>query len=582
MTGMTRGRFLGVAAGAGAGLAVGCGPGSSGEAGGRAGGGIGVDGGIEAGNDVGAGGGAAPELIVHAGTIHTMDESSPRAESLAIKNGRFVAVGSRADVENLWGPATEVIDHRDAVIVPGFIDAHTHPAGAGVRELKDVNVDVRSVAEIKDRIAARARETPAGRWVVGFKYDDTKLAEGRPLNRLDLDEAAPDHPAVVGHRGGHTSVYNSRAFALAGVDVDTPDPPGGRFYRAEGALTGLVAERANYVFRSLIPSTHTDRDRQDGVALITRLMAQAGLTSFHDAGTSSASLAAYRAAYRAGRLRCRVNMLMRGPYEDLRRAGVATGFGDEWLRVGPVKYSADGSASERTMRMSTPYVGRPDDYGILTMSQEEIHDVVERAHRSGWQVGIHANGDVAIDMVLNAYERVQERWPRPDPRHRIEHCSLVNPELLRRIKAAGAVPTPFYTYVHYHGNKWVEYGPEKMEWMFAHWSFLDHGIPVAPASDYTPGPYEPLMAVQSMVTRTDFDGRTWGANQRITVAEALRICTMGGAYASFEEHVKGSVAPGKLADFVVLAADPHDVAPDAIKSISVLRTVAGGASTHEA
>ncbi len=567
--GMTRGRFLGAAASAGAGLATGCGrPGERGS--GPADGGLGT------------GAGTAPDLIVHGGTIHTMDDANPRAESLAVKDGRFVAVGSRADVENLRGTATEVIDHGDAVIVPGFIDAHTHPAAAGVRELKDVNVDVRSIAEITDRMATRARETPAGEWVVGFKYDDTKLAEGRPLNRLDLDEAVPNHPAVVGHRGGHTSVYNSRAFALAGVDADTPDPPGGKFYRAEGALTGLVAERANYVFRSLIPSTHTDDDRQAGVALITRLMAQAGLTSFHDAGTSAASVAAYQAAYRAGDLRCRVYMLMRGPYEDLREAGVATGFGDEWLRVGPVKYGADGSASERTMRMSTPYVGRPDDYGILTMSQEEIHEVVERAHRSNWQVGIHANGDIAIDMVLNAYERVQERWPRPDPRHRIEHCSLVNPELLRRIKAAGVVPTPFYTYVHYHGNKWVEYGPEKMEWMFAHRSFLDHGIPVAPASDYTPGPYEPLMAIQSMATRTDFDGRTWGANQRISVAEALRVCTMGGAYASFEEDVKGSVAVGKLADFVVLAADPHDVDPGAIKEIPVVRTVAGGATTHEA
>lgn len=568
MKGMTRGRFLGVAAGAGAGLASGCAPGGEGGA-------------SYSGGD-GARSGTAPDLIVHAATIHTMDDASPRAESMAVKNGRFVAVGSRADVENLRGAGTQVIDHGDAVIVPGFVDAHTHPASAGVRELKDVNVDVRSIAEIKNRMAARARETPTGEWVVGFKYDDTKLAEGRPLNRQDLDEAVPDHPAVVGHRGGHTSVYNSRAFELAGVDVETPDPPGGKFYRADGALTGLVAERANYVFRSLIPSVHTDQDRQDGVALITRLMAQAGLTSFHDAGTSAASLAAYQAAYRAGELRCRAYMLMRGPYEDLRQAGVATGFGDEWLRVGPVKYGADGSASERTMRMSTPYVGRPDDYGILTMSQEEVHEVVERAHRSGWQVGIHANGDVAIDMVLNAYERVQERWPRPDPRHRIEHCSLVNPGLLQRIKAAGVVPTPFYTYVHYHGNKWVEYGPEKMEWMFAHRSFLDHGIPVAPASDYTPGPYEPLMAVQSMVTRTDFDGRTWGANQRISVAEALRICTMGGAYASFEEHIKGSVAAGKLADFVALAADPHDVDPDAIKEVPVLRTVAGGATTHEA
>ena len=563
MKSLTRGQFLGAAAGTvGAGLLSGCesGPGIGG---------------------TGTAGGTAPDAIVHGRVIHTMDDANPTAESLAVRDGRFVAVGSRADIEQLRAPGTTVMDHGDAVITPGFIDAHTHPAGAGVRELKDVNVDVRSIAEIKDRMAARAGETPPGEWIRGFKYDDTKLAEGRPLNRLDMDEAVPDHPAVVGHRGGHTSVYNSLAFAAAGVTAETPDPRGGKFYREGGELTGLVAERANAAFSGLIPSTHTDEDRQAGVKLITELMAMAGLTSFHDAGTSSNSVEAYNAAYRAGELSCRVYMMMRGPYTNLRQAGVSTGFGDEWLRVGGVKYGADGSASERTMRMSTPYVGRPDDYGILTMSQEEIHEAVEVAHRANWQVGIHANGDVTIDMVLNAYERVQELWPRPNPRHRIEHCSLVNPDLLARIKAAGAIPTPFYTYAHYHGNKWVEYGPEKMEWMFPHRSFLDYDIPVAPASDYTPGPYEPLMAIQSMVTRKDFEGRVWGPSQRISVAEAMRICTMGGAYASFEEESKGSVTAGKLADFVVLAADPHDTDPDTIKEIPVLRTVAGGRVTWE-
>ncbi|MGI9626997.1 MAG: amidohydrolase [Longimicrobiales bacterium] len=558
MSEFTRGQFLGSAAAAlGAGFLTGCEPGGSAY-------------------------GAPADLIVHAGRVYTVDDNVPTAQAFAVKNGRFTAVGPREVVDQYRGPNTEIVDLSEATVVPGFIDAHTHPAGAGVRELKDVNVDVRSIAEIKDLMAARARDTPPGEWIQGFKYDDTKLSEGRPINRLDLDEAVPDHPAVVGHRGGHTSVYNSKAFELAGVTVDTPDPTGGHFYRADGALTGLVAERANAVFSDLIPSNQTPEDRQAGVKLITELMAKDGLTSFHDAGVSAASLKAYQSAYAAGELNCRVYMMCRGAYEPLRAAGVSTGFGDAWLRVGGVKYGADGSASERTMRMSTPYVGRPDDYGILTMSQEEIHEAVEVAHRSGWQVGIHANGDVTIDMVLNAYERVQEMWPRDDVRHRIEHCSLVNPELLQRIKAVGAVPTPFYTYIHYHGNKWVEYGAEKMEWMFAHKSFLDMEIPVAPASDYTPGPWEPLMAIQSMVTRKDFDGRVWGENQRITVPQALRICTMGGAYASYEEDQKGSITPGKLADFVALGADPHVTDPDDIKNIPVLRTVAGARTTHEA
>jgi len=185
-------------------------------------------------------------------------------------------------------------------------------------------------------------------------------------------------------------------------------------------------------------------------------------------------------------------------------------------------------------------------------------------------------------MALKAYERVLDGWQGPNPRFRLEHCSLVNPGLLTRIKQTGVIPTPFYTYAHYHGNKWVDYGPEKMQWMFAHKSFLDYDIPVAPASDYTPGPFEPLMAIQSMVTRKDFQGRVWGPNQRITVAQALRICTLNGAYASMEENIKGSIEQGKLADLVILAADPHSTAADEIKSIPVVRTIVGGETVFEA
>jgi predicted amidohydrolase YtcJ len=230
------------------------------------------------------------------------------------------------------------------------------------------------------------------------------------------------------------------------------------------------------------------------------------------------------------------------------------------------------------MRMSTPYVGT-NDYGILTMTQKEIDEAVEDGHRHNFQIGIHANGDVTIDMVLGAYERTLQKWPDPNRRHRIEHCTLVNPGLLQRIKAPGCIPTPFWTYVYYHGEKWEHYGPE-LQSMFAHRSFLDSGIRVPGASDYGPGPFEPLMAIQSMVTRRDYRGREWGPNQKVTVDEALRIATINGAYASSEESVKGSIAEGKLADFVVLERDPHDVDPNKIKDIKVVRTVVGGKTMY--
>ncbi|MDH5590442.1 MAG: amidohydrolase [Gemmatimonadota bacterium] len=531
----------------------------------------------------GASASVAPDLVVVNGRVLTQDDANPSATAFAIKDGRFVAVGSDDDVRNLVASGrTEVIDAAGATVVPGFIDAHSHPSGAGLNELKNVNTNLGSVARIQDALRERAQRTPPGEWIVGFMYDDTKQEEGRPLNRLDLDAVSTEHPIVVGHRGGHTGVYNSKAFELAGVTAETPDPFGGHFYREGGELTGKVAERARAVFNGLIPSGSTREERAQGVAVICRNMNATGLTSVHQTGTSSADYIAYQDAYAAGDLTFRMYAMARGgSFPALKEAGIRTGFGDAMLKVGPVKYAADGSASERTMAMSTPYAGRPDDYGILTMTQEEIHEVVEEAHRAGWQVAIHANGDVTIDMVLNAYERVQKEWPRPDARHRIEHCSLVNPTILRRIADGGFIPAPFYTYAHYHGEKWIEYGEEKMEWMFAHKSFLDHGIPVAPASDHSPGPYEPLMAIQSMVTRKDYSGRVWGPSQRITVDQALKVCTMNGAYASFEEDEKGSITAGKLADFVILAEDPHDVDPDRIKEIRVVRTVVGGRTVHE-
>ena len=218
---------------------------------------------------------------------------------------------------------------------------------------------------------------------------------------------------------------------------------------------------------------------------------------------------------------------------------------------------------------------------MLTATEEEIHAGEGDAVAHDFRIGSHTNGDVAIDMTHNAYERVLEGWQGENPRFRIEHCSLVNESLLQRIKRAGVVPAPFYTYAYYHGNKWGDYGEEMMEWMFAHRSFLDHGIPVAPASDFTPGPFEPMMAIQSMVTRKDVQGRVWGPSQRISVAEAMRICTMNGAYASFEENIKGSLTPGKLADIVILDSDPHDVDPDSIVDIKVLQTILGGRTTYE-
>jgi predicted amidohydrolase YtcJ len=519
-----------------------------------------------------------PDLIVVNGRVLTSDTALPRADAFAVRNGRFTAVGSTSDVRNLATARTPVIDAQRMTVVPGFIDAHSHPSG--VEELYGVDTNLRTVREIQAAIRAKVETTAPEVWITGFMFDDTKL--DRPLTRKDLDEATTEHPVSVAHRGGHTNFYNSKAFELAGITDATSDPDDGRFFKDNGVLNGRVAENARNVFNrvgkreTFTPEQRRDRARK-GMAHMSKLFNAAGLTTVHNAMTNPEQILAYQDCRQQGELTHRVSMMIQSgqAYTALKLANIRTGFGDEWLRVGGVKFVADGSASERTMRMSTPYVGT-QDYGILTMTQDQLHAAIDDAHSHGWQVGVHANGDVTIDMVLKAYERALAKWPDPNRRHRIEHCTLVNPDIIRRIVASGVIPTPFWTYIYYHGEKWSEYGDGKIAWMFAHKSFLDAGIRVPGASDYTPGPFEPLMALQSMVTRKDYKGRVWGPNQKVTLDQALTIATINGAYASHEEDLKGSITAGKVADFVVLEKDPHDVDPDQIMNIKVNRTVVGG------
>ncbi|MHB1326674.1 MAG: amidohydrolase [Gemmatimonadales bacterium] len=565
MAGVSRGEFLGRGVAAMAALGLGTLPGCAAP---------------EPGS---AAGGAAPDLILINGNIYTVDDARPRAEAFAVKGDRFLAVGGNDEVRTLAGRGTEVIDADGMTVVPGFIDCHSHPAFAGITALTSVDASAYStLAELGDALRRKAAETPAGQWVRAFMYDDTKMREGRAVTRGDLDAAVPNHPVHIAHRSGHASYLNSRAIEMARLSRGVPDPPDGRFGRdASGELDGMVTGGARRSFAGLsIEPPATRVERQAGVKLIFERMAKAGLTSVHDAGTASESLAAYYDAYAAGELSCRVHALVRDQFRSLAAAGIRSGFGDEWVRIGPVKFVSDGAIASRTAYLSEPYIGRPDDRGILYLTQDQLYEAVDEAHAAHFRVAIHANGDLPIEYVLNAYQRTLARDPRPNHRWRIEHCTLVNPELVRRIKELGVIPAPFYTYVYWHGDKMHEYGEARLEWMFAHRSFLDAGVPVAPASDFFPGPYEPMMAIQSMVTRTDFLGKTWGPSQRIAVGDALRVCTMNGAYASLEEGIKGSITPGKLADFVMLGADPHSVDPMRIKEIPVVRTVVGGRTTH--
>ena len=525
-----------------------------------------------------------PELILHNGKIRTMDRRLPLAEAVAISGGRFLAVGDNEDVLRLATASTKKINLAGATVVPGFIDAHTHPVYSGIRHLRWVDCDLRTISAIQDAIRAKAQRTPPGEWVIGFKYDDTKTSERRKLTRKDLDEAVPDHPVFIEHRGGHTAYVNSAAFAAAGITKTTPDPPGGRFDRGPaGQLTGGIAETANKPFWKLIPTDYTRDEYRQGAKLISEMMTRTGITSVTDAEGTPDFLRAYQDARDAGEMLFRVYcFLVYDSLDEMIAAGIRTRLGDNRVRVGAIKLVCDGSISERTARLSEPYVGQPDYYGILVTDEDELYEQARQAHYADWQIGTHANGDVAIDITLRVYERLRREHPRKDPRFRLEHCTVINDSLVERIRALHAIVNPFSTYVYYHGEKMVHYGEERLNHMFAVRSFLDAGIVVTETSDYPPGPFEPMMALQSSVTRTDSNGKLWGPKQRITIEEALRVATVNGAYASYKEDIKGSIEPGKLADLVVLGKDPVEVDPFEIINIPIERTMVNGRWVFEA
>jgi predicted amidohydrolase YtcJ len=531
-----------------------------------------------------------PDLVVINAKIYTMDPARARAEAFAVHAGRIVAVGTTAEVRGLATRRTRTFDAKGMTVVPGFIDTHNHAGGTTL--LYEVlvgnpfEVEFVTIASIIEKLRAKAQTLPPGTWVEGYFHDDTKLKDKRLLHARDLDQVSTQHPVVVRHRGGHTSFYNHKALELAKITKDTPNPEGGTFDRDEtGELNGRVTDRARSVFNGVgtrptfTPAQREQRER-DGVAHISKQFARYGLTSVHHEGGDLTAIQDVRAR---GELKHRVSYEVSGrSLDSMINSGIMTGFGDEWIKLGATsEHTVDGSFSERTMAMSTPYAGTTYK-GNVTESQDELNAWVERVHRAGIQVNCHANGDVAIDMYLTAFERAQKLAPRADARPKITHCTLINDDIVRRMKALGAVPSMFTTYAYYNTDKFPFYGEALMKRSMAFRTLLDAGIHAAAGSDFSPGPFAPLMGIQGMVTRTGWDGTTWGANQRVSVSEAIKINSLNGAYASREETLKGSITDGKLADFVVLADDPHTVAPDKIKDIQIVQTVVGGTTVYQA
>ena len=529
------------------------------------------------------------DLLVRNARVHTMDPASPKANAFAVRDGRIIAVGSNEAISGLSGKSTEIFDAHGMTIVPGFIDCHLHPDGETL--LYEVlvgnpyDVEFVTIDSIVAKMKERAAKTLPGQWVQGFFYDDTKVKDGRLITRADLDRVSTVHPVMVIHRGGHTAFMNSEAFKLAGITRDTPNPFGGTFDRdTSGELNGRVTDNAQDAFAKAGKwPVYSDAEQfsraKAGIAYMSKQFARFGLTTVHHEGGNFSALLQLRDA---GELKHRVSYEAdEAMLSAMIANGWRTGFGDEWIRLGATsEHTVDGSFSERTMGIRAGYPKRnPPYHGNITTTQSDLDGWVERVWRAGIQPNCHVNGDIAIGMYLTALERAQRLFPRRNVRPKLTHATLAYPDLIARMKSLDAVPACFTSYAYYNPDKFKFYGEALMEHMMPYRSYLDAGIKVAGGCDFSPGPFAPLMGIQGMVTRTGWNGETWGANQRISVDDALRVYTWNGAYNSHEEHVKGSIAPGMLADFVVLANDPHT---HPIKDIQIVRTVVGGRTTYAA
>jgi predicted amidohydrolase YtcJ len=526
--------------------------------------------------------------LVNANVL-TMDPARPRASAVVVAGGRITAL------DEVPAGTAHVVDLRGATVLPGFHDAHNHMTGFG---MSLGEVDLRSDAagtldELYAAIARRAETTAPGEWVVGSGYDQNKLG-GHP-HRDALDRAAPGRRVWLRHTSGHMCVVNGVVLADLGVDAAATEIPGGRVATEDGGRpTGLLEERAQLLVGSLV-YPYPLAELADAIARAAAEYLKEGVTSCTEAGIgggwvahSPAELAAYQLARDQGRLGVRVELMTAGEVLHPLGAhagddrplgldlGITSGFGDEWLRLGATKIFADGSLVGRTAAMNDPYAGS-DQAGYLQADAADLQALIIAAHRSGWQVATHAIGDRAIDVVLDAYEQALERYPRRDPRHRIEHFAVVGPKQLARAAALGVIAVPQGRFASELGDGMLAaVGRDRHAWLYRLRSLLEAGMVLPGSSDRPVVAGAPLLGIHDMVNRQTSSGAPFNPDEAITARQALRAWTWGSAYASRQEHVKGSITPGMLADLVVLSEDPTAVAPERIAGLEVLATIVGG------
>jgi len=507
----------------------------------------------------------AADLILKNANVITMDPTCPAAELVAIKDNRILLVAGNEELEQVKGAKTEIIDCQGKTVVPGFNDAHCH-IFSFIRKLRSLDLSpssVGSIADIKAAIRRRAENIPPGNWLTGTDYNEFYLAEKRHPNRWDIDEVAPQHPVVLAHRSLHACVLNSLALSLAGITGETPEPPGGLIAREldTGEPSGLLFEMLGYIREKVLPPLSED-ELAEGIALANRHYLSMGITSLQEA-TATNDFARWQTLQRfkdSGKLESRVSMMFGiEALSQFQEAGLALGGGDSQLRLGGVK-----------MILNEPT-------GQLQPPQPELNQQAFSVHQAGFQLAIHCIEQSTVEAAIAALEHIGSQTPLAGRRHRLEHCSECPPQLLERLIQLKAMVVTQPPFIYYSGERYLAtLSASQLRWLYRIKSFLDSGLIVAGSSDSPVVPDNPLVGMYAAVTRRTESGQHLLPQECVSAEEALAMYTTNAAYASFEEGIKGSIAQGKLADMVVLSADPIKSPPEQIKDIQVEMTIIDG------
>jgi predicted amidohydrolase YtcJ len=514
--------------------------------------------------------GKCPRVIV-GGTLIDGTGASPVEEAIIIVDDKWItSVGKREDIQ--IPPNAEIIDATGKTILPGFIDAHTHFLRMGIKMIRTIDLSgTNTIFEAITKIREKITETGESKWILGRGWDDSKWEDRRFITRFDIDPVSEKNPVMLTRICGHLVTLNSNALKLAGITRDTPDPQGGKIDRTlEGEITGILKD-ANHLVQPFIPPVSEDV-ALEGLKKACDNALELGCTSIHDAGLDGFEIKVYQKALKKGLLKTRIYMMWRSSNKDsIEELGLLTGFGNDMIRLGPAKMLLDGSLGAHTAALFGAYNDESTTKGLLIIPEEDLRDEIKQIHMLGSQLAVHAIGDYAIEVAINAIDEALRSSPKKDHRHRIEHCEILSSNQIERIKTLNIIPSMQPNFVGEwsgpNGLYETRLGPTRLRQNNPYRLLLDEGIRVAFGSDGMP--FNPVYGIWSAVNHHI-------KPSRITLEEAVKGYTLDAAFSSFEEDLKGSLEPGKLADITILNKDLSKIPPEEFKDATVFMTIVGG------